>query len=165
MITVSSIKDYVIEKGFRIFKVIQYGVKTADECSPFGDDSNPLKDMDAIFCETEVGGEPIIIGYIQKERLALPGEKRIFSLDDNGELSNYIWLKKDKSIEIGGSDDNLVAFAGLNSELINHNNKINSELEKIRTAITSLGGVYIPSELDIDISKSKINEVKCKKPE
>lgn len=164
MISISIISDFVIQQGFRIFKVIQYGPKTADECSPFGDDGNPLKDMDAVFCETEVGGEPIIIGYIQKQRLAQPGEKRIYSLDKDGELSNYIWLKNDKTIEIGGSDDNLVAYENLNQGLQEQNQQIMSELTKIATAISTLGGVYVVGDVEINIEKSKTDDIKCLKP-
>ena len=165
MITISIIKDFIIQEGYRIFKVMQYGPKTVDECSPFGDDSNPLKDMDAVFCETEVGGEPIIIGYIQKQRLAEPGEKRIYSLDEDGELSNYIWLKKDKIIEIGGSDDNLVAYKNLNQGLQDYNQKVLAELGKVSAAISALGGSYAVGQLEIDIEKSKTDELKCSKPE
>lgn len=161
MISISTISDYIIEKGYRIFKVIQYGPKTADECSPFGDDANPLKDMDAIFCETEVGGEPVIIGYIQKDRLAKPGEKRIFSLDDEGLLSNDIWLKNNGTIEIGGNTDNFVSYTPLNQALEQYNQQILTELSKIQTAIGGVGGVYVPGNVDVDISASKTEDIKC----
>lgn len=164
MISISSISSYIIEEGYRIFKVIQYGTKTADECSPFGDDSNPVEGMDAIFCETEVGGEPIIIGYIQKERLAKPGEKRIYSLDEDGFPATDIFLKNDGTIEVGGSDDNFVSYRPLNQELESYASKLTSELTKIQTAITSLGGTYLPGDSSIDISQSKTEKIKCLKP-
>lgn len=161
MISVSVISDFIIEEGYRIFKVIQYGAKTADECSPFGDDSNPIKDMDAIFAETEVGGEPIIIGYIQKERLAQPGEKRIYSLDEYGDMANDIWLKANGVIEVGGNKDNFVSYKNLDLALKKNDTDIMAELSKIATAIGSLGGVYAPEIIKTDISSAKTKSIKC----
>ena len=161
MISISTISDFFLEEGYRIFKVIQYGAKTADECSSFGDDSNPIKDMDAVFCETEVGGEPVIIGYIQKERLAAPGEKRIYSLDEYGDMANDIWLKADGTIEIGGNTDNFVSYKELNKGLQEQNTKLVAELSKISAAITGLGGVYTPASVDINISAAKTKKIKC----
>jgi hypothetical protein len=165
MISVSSISSFFMQEGYRILKVIQYGAKTADECSPFGDDSNPVEGMDAIFCETEVGGEPVIIGYIQKHRLAQPGEKRIYSLDEFGDqVATDIFLKNDGTIEVGGNDDNFVSYKELNLALIKHATELQGELTKISTAIGTLGGVYVAGQMNIDISKSKTEDIKCLKP-
>jgi hypothetical protein len=161
MITISTIKDFIIQEGYRILKVIQYGAKTADECSPFGDDGNPLPEMNAIFCETEVGGEPVIIGYIQKERLSDPGEKRIYSLDQSGKMANDIWLKNDGTIEVGGNTDNFVSYRDLNLALLAQNQKINEELLKIAAAVTPLGAAYTPAPITLDISAAKTEKIKC----
>lgn len=161
MISLSTIASSFIEEGFRILKVIQYGPKTADECSPFGDDANPLEDMDAIFAETEVGGEPVIIGYIQSNRISRPGEKRIFSMNEFGEQVADIYLKNTGYIEIGGKDDNFVSYKKLNEALQLQNQKLLTELQKISVAFTGVGGVYITGDVSLDISASKTEKIRC----
>ena len=43
--------------------------------------------MVAIFAETSNNSEAVIIGYINKNQVAGPGEKRIFSLKDFVKIS------------------------------------------------------------------------------
>lgn len=105
-----------ILKGLRIIKVLRFGsddVQEVNESAPFGDDSNPIKDCIAIYCSTSQRGENVIIGYINKNRLAEIGEKRIFSTNTNGNLSTYIWLHNDGTMDIGGDDDNMVRYSEL----------------------------------------------------
>lgn len=114
MISFSVVKDILIEKAQRILKVQQYGAKTADQVSSFGDDSAPLKDMIAIYAGTSEVGDNIILGYINKNQIAKPGEKRIFSLKEDGSISFEIYLKKDGSCVIGpGAADNAVRYSKL----------------------------------------------------
>lgn len=160
MITLSNVISVILKNGGRILKVAQYGAKTADECAPFGDDSSPLKDMVAVYSDTGEIGEPVIIGYLNEKQLAAPGEKRLYSLKSNGDLSFFMWLKNDGSIEIGGNTDNMVRFSPLNTALIAHNNQLKSELTKISLAIAALGGSYAVGNVDMNISNSKIQEIK-----
>ena len=162
MITFSKVKESIIN-SFRSIKVLQFGAKTADVVAPFGDDSSPLENMTAIYAETTNVGESIVIGYINNNQIALPGEKRIFSLDASGNLSTYIHLKTDGTMEVGGNDDNAVRYSTLASGLVANDALVNAELAKIATAITTLGGVYIPSPVSTDITLAKINEVKVSK--
>ena len=158
----STVEETFIEDEFRIIKVNQYGAKTADECSPFGIDSNPVEGMDAIFAETEVDGEPVIIGYLQRERLSEPGETRFYSLDEWGEeVMVDIRLRNDGTVEIAGDKDNFVSYKALNTELLKHNQQLMAELQKIATAIGGVGGVYTPGQVELDISLSKTVNIKC----
>ena len=43
MISISKISNSFKQGKYRLFKVFQFGAKTADECSPFGFDGNPLR--------------------------------------------------------------------------------------------------------------------------
>lgn len=159
MITFSKVKESIIN-SFRSIKVLQFGAKTADVVAPFGDDSSPLENMTAIYAETTNVGESIVIGYINTNQIALPGEKRIFSLDTSGNLSNYIHLKTDRSIEIGGNTNNLVRYTPLVSGLVANDALINAELAKIATAIGTLGGSYVPSVISTNIALAKVEDVK-----
>jgi glutamate/tyrosine decarboxylase-like PLP-dependent enzyme len=160
MITFSKVRDFLIENGKRILKVDQYGAKTAKVAANYGDDSQPLKNMTAIYSPTAVNSEPVIIGYINTNQVAQEGEKRIFSQSLDGSVSFAIHLKTDGTCEIGGNIDNAVRFNALSSSLTASDNLLNAELAKIAAAIGSLGGVYTVAPVTTDISTSKIDEIK-----
>lgn len=158
--TTSIVKENIIKAGKRILKVFEYGAKTGDVISDFGDDSSPLKDMIAIYGTTDESGDSIILGYINKNQIAQPGEKRIFSLKEDGSLSFSVHLRNNGTLEIGGNNDNAVRYNPLNSGLQSEKELINAELVKIQTAISSLGGLYAMAPVTLDISSAKIDEIK-----
>ena len=161
MITLSKIRSSIIKAGKRILKVQQYGAKTVKEVSSFGDDGNPVENLTAIYADTAENGEPVIIGYINKNQLAARGEKRLYSLDSNDAVSFYIWLKNDGTFEIGGTADNAVRYQKLDDALQAQKTLINSELTKISLAINAIvPGSYTPTLITIDTSAAKIAEVK-----
>lgn len=147
----------------RVFKVWEFGPKSAIEAAPFGDDGNPLQGMDAIYAYTSNDDEPVIIGYLNTGQQAQPGEKRIYSLKQiagKPVLSAYVWLKGDGSMELNGKTDNAVRYAALNKQLAMHNQQLNAELTKIQAAITALGGQYLLKSVTMDISPAKIEDLK-----
>ena len=160
MITTSRINSSFIEKGKRILKIIQFGVKTAIEVSSFGDDSNPIENLTAIYSDTSENGESVILGYINENQLSKVGEKRIYSLKGDGSLSSYFWLKNDGSAELLGANDNLVRYEALNAKLQEEITKINAELLKVQASLAAIGGVYVNTPLNIDFSSAKVEEVK-----
>ena len=160
MITFSKVRDFLIENGKRILKVDQYGAKTAKVSANYGDDSQPLKNMTAIYSPTAVNSEPVIIGYINTNQVAEEGEKRIFSQSLDGSLSFSIHLKTDGTCEIGGNIDNAVRFSALEGSLNDSDGLINAELVKIQALFTGLGLTYARSQVTTDISTSKIDEIK-----
>jgi len=160
MMTFSKIRSSIIESGFRILKVDQWGVKTVNEVSSFGDDSHPISNMTALYADTSETGEPVIIGYINKNQLADVGEKRIYSLKEDGSISTFIWLKNDGKIELGGNNDNAIRYQKLDDSLQSQKTLINAELLKIQTAIAGLGGAYAKIDISINTSSAKINEIK-----
>ena len=162
MITFSKLKSVAIEQGQRILKVLQYGPKTANECGPFGLDSSSLPEYTAIYAETANVGESLIIGYIQKTQLSNPGETRLFSLDSNGLLKAEIFCKADGTIILNGGGFNSVRYENLNSELQKLKTDINTELLKVQTAITTLGGTYANAPLNLDLTTAKSDTIKIK---
>lgn len=158
--TISSAFDTVKR---RIIKVLRFGkddVQTAYEALPYGTDSSPIKNMIAVFSETDNKGKTVIIGYINKNQLAQSGEHRIYATDDSGTLKFYIWLKNTGVCEIGGNADNAVRFSPLETATDKLATDIQAELAKIQAAIAGVGGTYVPGTISIDISGAKINEVK-----
>ena len=162
MITFSKLKSVAIEQGQRILKVMQYGPKTANECGPFGLDSSPLENYTAIYAETANAGESLIIGYIQKNQIAQQGEARLFSLDSNGLLKAEIFCKADGNIILNGGVNSSVRYEPLNTELQKLKSDINTELLKLQTAVTTLGGTYANAPLNLDLTTAKSDTIKIK---
>ncbi len=148
----------------RIIKILRFGksdVQTATEVGPYGIDSNPIKDMVAIYAESSVKGDTVIIGYITKNKLADVGELRTYSTDSNGVEKFYTWLKNDGSLELGGNIHNLVRYSTLNASLQSEVSLINAELAKVAVAINAIApGSYVPTPITLNIESSKINEIK-----
>ena len=134
----------------------QYGAKTADVVSSFGEDSAPLKNMVALYADTSEIGESVIIGYINKNQIAAAGEKRIFSLKEDGSMSFAIHLRNNGTAEIGGAVDNAVRYSKLDLALQNEVSLINAELTKIAAAIGGVGGVDVPTPVSVNTSEAKI---------
>mgnify|MGYP003442314731 CR=1 FL=1 len=162
MITLSKLKGVAIEQGQRILKVMQYGPKTANECGPFGLDSSPLENYTAIYAETANAGESLIIGYIQKNQIAQQGEARLFSLDSNGLLKAEIFCKADGTIILNGGVNSSIRYEPLNTELQKLKSDINTELLRIQTAVTTLGGTYANAPLNLDLTTAKSDTIKIK---
>lgn len=162
MLTYSVFKSSIIENSKRILTVLQFGAKTADEVLPFGIDSSPIKDMTAIYGSTSNNSESVVIGYINKNQIAESGETRFYSLDSDGNEKAFIFLKKDGKIHLNGNAYTSVRFSPLKTGLDNQNLLINAELVKIQTAITTLGGAYVPSNVSTNITNAESIDVKLK---
>ena len=63
-------------------------------------------------------------------------------------------------LELGGNDDNAVRYSTLVSGLIANDTLINAELTKIATAISTLGGSYVPTPVSTNITLAKVDGVK-----
>lgn len=175
MVQFTKVISSAVNNLLRLIKVQRYGlddIQEVNESAPFGDDANPIKGMTAIYAATSQRGEMVIIGYINKNRLADVGEKRIFSTDSGGDLSTYIWLKNDGTMQLGGVVDNAVRYIPLNAGLQAEAVKIGTNLNAILVNLTALniavnglipGAVpmpYVITPVDVDISNSKIDEIK-----
>jgi len=147
----------------RLVKILRFGnndVQEPFQANNFGVDSNPIAGMVAVYSATSENGANVIVGYLNKNQMANPGEIRIFSTDSDGNLKTYLWLTADGEIKIGGDIDNAMRYSPLKDELDNFKTQIQAELVKIATGITGVGGAYVPGTLTIDISGAKINEIK-----
>lgn len=157
----------------RIVKVLRNGksdVQTAMEAAPFGIDSNPLKDMIAVYAPTAEKGKTVIIGYLNKNQLADVGETRLFSTDSNGAEQFYVWLKNNGTAEIGGNAYHMVryeklaeAFNQLKSDFNNHITAYN--IHNHMGVTPGLGNSSIVNvtgtQSTADITPAKIDEIKC----
>jgi hypothetical protein len=73
-------------------------VKNHIECMPYGLDSNPIKNMVAVYIQN-ASGQLVVTGYINVNQLADVGEFRCYSTDSDGNLKGQVWLKNDGSAQ------------------------------------------------------------------
>ncbi len=164
MITLTRIKSATKE----FIKVLRFGkgdIQTADNVSPHGIDSKPVKNQLAIYAETRDAGQAIILGYLKNFDKTKAGETRIFATDEDGNEVFDIFIKNNGQCEFGGSGDNATRFKPLEDAATKLAADINAELVKIATGITGAGGAYTPSTISIDISESKVEEIELSKVE
>ncbi|MFA6057291.1 MAG: hypothetical protein WC756_03765 [Taibaiella sp.] len=173
MNTVGIVDKAEIKNGERKVKVLLTGkqnVQETDDISLPGIDASPIKGMVAIYSETQVKGEEVIIGYINPNQIAEPGEIRIFALDDSGNEKCYSWFKKDGTIELDGDTDNAVRYSKLAEAYNETNNKLNALITAFNShvhilSLTSGTGTAAPTAAPAqtstgDISPAKIENIK-----
>lgn len=168
----ASVISAAIEEAFRVIKVRCLGrddIRTADEAAPFGIDSSPVKDMIAIYAPTVDKSEPVIVGYLNAEQLAQPGEVRIYSTNESGAMKTYAWLKADGTMEIGGDADHMVRYSELETAFNQLKSDFNDLVTKfnshVHSGVTTGGGSSGPTATpgtssSADISPAKITEIK-----
>lgn len=157
----------------RVVKFLRLGrndVQTSLEAAPYGVDSNPIKDMIAIYQQTGEKGKTVIVGYINKNQQAAPGEYRLYSTDKDGVEQSFIWLTNDGFIQINGDDDNMVRFSILKAEFDTLRSDLNSHIGNWN----AFAAAYVPggptpvglpptaissSTSSADIAASKIDKV------
>ena len=168
--TISSEKN---SWGQLLVKVLRMGtadVQLPKQANNFGIDSNPVKDMVAIYQRSSANGNAVIVGYLQKNSLADIGETRLFSTDQEGEVQMYVWAKNDGTLLLGGDSKNLVryqeletAFNSLKSTVDDLISKFNAHTH-ILTLSSGTGSAAIPANpgtpSTADITGAKINEIK-----
>lgn len=115
-------------------------VEETIEVGPFGIDGNPLKNTVAIYAETSKRSQPVVIGYINRDQKAAPGELRIFSKNANGEEQTYIWLKANGTIEIDGNANFAVKFNELKTVV----QEIQNDIGSLKAAFNSW--VVVPND-------------------
>lgn len=161
--TLSKIISTLVQKGILIVKILASGssdIKTVYNLLPFGIDSNPTKGYRAIYSRTDVKGENVLIGIINNKVLTDIGEVRFHSENSDGDEVFFVHIKNDGNCEFNGNIDNFVRYQKLEDGLSTMVSDINAELTKIQTAIVALGGSYVKSDISLNISDAKIDNIK-----
>lgn len=113
----------------RLVKFFRFGKDDVQEvlsASCVGDDSPPIENLRGIYVQTSQVGTPVLVGYINDNQLAQPGEKRIFATDQNGDVILHFYLKTNGEIELGGTGNYAVKFNELKTEFNELKGKFNS---------------------------------------
>lgn len=74
--------------------------KYCDQYAPSGEDAPPLPEDRVALVDVEGTGNAVSVGVLAKSQGAKPGEKLIYSRDENGNVTAVIHLKNDGSIVI-----------------------------------------------------------------
>lgn len=147
-------------------------VQETKTATPYGFDSNPIKDIIGIQVQTTVNGENVVIGFIGKNGITEPGESRMFSTDDNGNLKIDLHVKKDGTIHFGGENGNLVRYQELKQEYDKTKDVVDTILNILRgspipepgnganSALQSALSGALAGKSTGDISGAKIDELK-----
>lgn len=159
---VKTISSKIDDAKRRIVKVLRLGAKdvqTTLQISPFGDDSVPIEDKDliALYAKTGQKGKAVVIGYINRNCVAGPGEKRLFSTDKSGSEKTYLYLKNDGTIEVNGNSDNFVTYKEFKAKI--------DQLKTLLNQHTHTGNLGAPtsppvSPFQVDFSGTKSENVK-----
>lgn len=163
--------DDIKRRFVKFLRLGKYDVQNSVEAAPYGTDSNPIKNMVAVYGKTSQDGKTVIVGYLNKNQLADVGEHRTYSTDDEGELKFYIWQKNDGTCEIGGDDDNMVRYSKLEDAFNELKQDFNNHVQKWNTfaAAYTPGGplalgtpptAQTSQSSTADISPAKIDEIK-----
>jgi len=151
----------------RLVKFLATGknnIQTSYEVSPYGTDSNPIKGMVAIYGRTADTGQTIILGYINKNLKAAPGEYRTFATDADGEEKFYTWMKANGTIEIGGDTNFAVKFNELKTEFnklkTNFNNHITEYNLHVHPGVTSGASSTLVTTPSTNTNTSNIDDAK-----
>ena len=142
-----------------IVKILRLGasdVQTSKQISPYGIDSNPVKDMIAIQAETSIKGENVIIGYIGKQHITKQGELRLYSTDENGVLKSTVYLKNDETLELMGNSNFAVKFNELQIAFDELKLKFNTHIHPATAGTTS----PTVSQSTANISAAKNEKIK-----
>ena len=159
---VKVISSQVNKINQRLIKVLRYGksdIQTPIQATPYGCDSNPIKDVVAVYGKTESDGSTIIIGYLNKNSLAGVGEYRNYSTDEDGVVKFYTWLKSDGTMEIGGNTNFAVKFNELKTEFNALKTSHNNLLTEYKTHVHNVTAVGSPTAPTISTQASNTSNI------
>lgn len=143
---VQSINSFTSSSGgsnIRYVKAERYSyadVVSPMQLTPAGIDSSPVKGVYGVYMRTESTGANVMAGYVYSNPIAADGEVRLFSQNDSGVDQFVIWVKKDNTCEIGGSDDNMVRYSKLEQAF----NQLKSDFNTLVGKWNSFCSAYVP---------------------
>lgn len=151
---------------------------TAEEVSSYGVDSRPIKGMVALYTTSEVDGAEVIVGYLNKNRIAELGESRMFSTDDSGIVKFNIWLRNSGELLMGTSSNpseynkHAVEHEALKTEFNKLKKTVNDHIQDYNTHTHPYANVTTPSTTSVttslstpdtsNIDNAKIDKIKYK---
>lgn len=164
MIALTKTAGSRVSKTYRILKVQVFGksdVREGQQSAPYGLDNNPVDGGIAVYADTAINGQPVILGYINPNQLAAVGESRLYATDSDGVFKCNVWMQANGDILIGDSNapaaytEFFVKHTALNTALQTMLVTVNSNF----TALYTLLGTPAPP-VTINIALAKTTKIK-----
>ncbi len=136
------------------------------QVAPFGDDSCPPKGIKGVKARTSTDALQVVLGYFNRNNKSGTGEKRLFSVKENGEEGFYIYFKKDGTCELGGTVDFAVRYNELKTGFDQLKSDYNALVDQYNAHVHTVSGSTTlvttsqGTKSEADISNSKIAQIK-----
>ncbi len=151
--TLSTAVDSMNRLIQKVRRLGKYDIQTAPIAAPYGIDCNPIEGMVAIFAETSMKGDQVIIGYVNKNAIAEVGGLRLFSTNSAGAEQFYVYLRASNNLELGGDARHLARFEELETAFNELKSAYNSHTHLSTATGTPTSGVSVSSSADISACK------------
>jgi len=166
MITLTKVKE-ITAAFVKLLRFGQNDVQTSYHLAPYGIESRPISDSDAVHAQTSERGQSVCLGYAYEADNTADGEIRIYS------NNIYLHFKNDGTAEFNGDADNMVRFSELKSGFDDLKSKVNNLITSFNThthvvpgvtsgpsSTTSAVTTSLETPTTADISGAKIKEIK-----
>lgn len=143
MLNIVKIISTAVEKTRLKVKFTALGsadVKTSENVTPFGLESNVPKGYRGIYANTGVSGDRVLLGIIKKDITTAVGQTKLYSEDAEGAEAFYILLKEDGTAELGGNADNAARFSKLKSGF----DELKDDLNDLKQKWNTFAAAYVP---------------------
>ncbi len=151
--TLSTAVDSMNRLIQKVRRLGKYDIQTAPIAAPYGIDCNPIEGMVAIFAETSMKGDQVIIGYVNKNAIAEVGGLRLFSTDSAGSEQFYVYLRASNNLELGGDARHLARFEELETAFNELKSAYNSHTHLSTATGTPTSTTSAASSADISACK------------
>ena len=151
--TLSTAVDSMNRLIQKVRRLGKYDIQTAPIAAPYGVDSNPIEGMVAIFAETSMKGDQVIIGYVNKNAIAEVGGLRLFSTNSAGAEQFYVYLRASNNLELGGDARHLARFEELETAFNELKSAYNSHTQLSTATGTPTSTTSAASSADISACK------------
>ena len=151
--TLSTAVDSMNRLIQKVRRLGKYDIQTAPIAAPYGIDCNPIEGMVAIFAETSMKGDQVIIGYVNKNAIAEVGGLRLFSTNSAGAEQFYVYLRASNNLELGGDARHLARFEELETAFNELKSAYNSHTHLSTATGTPTSTTSAASSADISACK------------
>lgn len=151
--TLSTAVDSMNRLIQKVRRLGKYDIQTAPIAAPYGIDCNPIEGMVAIFAETSMKGDQVIIGYVNKNAIAEVGGLRLFSTNSAGAEQFYVYLRASNNLELGGDARHLARFEELETAFNELKSAYNSHTHLSKATGTPTSTTSAASSADISACK------------
>lgn len=142
-----------IKNAVRVLTILRqgkYDYANAYESVPFGVDSCGLPNMVAIYSDTKINGQNVVVGWLNRNAVVKGGETRLYSTDSDGNLTYNVKLSSDGNLYLGTTTD----FSSYADFLVKYNEWVNwyNDVFLTHTHETPAGVSDPPTVVPFDIT-------------